>query len=223
MGKGCISDLLGLIEGFRNYLIWGVIFFLALSIGLYFGSTNTILVVTGLIIFLYTYETYKMRKAIMENTELNTRPILVLEIDFTQKTAFIKNFGNFPAYNFQIEDYHFELGQDEHENNLQRETSIFYKDFPILDVIPPKERVLILDGKTTGNDHVFFTLLNPFVPKTEAEEFTFKATALYDDIGNNSWKMIVGYGSEKIIATKPQKVQMRKKVKKQKGGDTDQL
>jgi hypothetical protein len=66
-----------------------------------------------------------MRKAIMENTELNTRPILVLEIDFTQKTAFIKNFGNFPAYNFQIEDYHFELGQDEHENNLQRETSIF--------------------------------------------------------------------------------------------------
>ena len=221
MKKECINDLLGLIKRFSNYLIWGVIVILALSIGLYFKSTNAILVVTGLIIFFYTIETYKMRRAIAENTELNTRPILVLEIDFNQKTAYIKNFSNFPAYNFQIENYHFELGQDVDENDLQGETSIFYKDFPILDVIPPKDRMLILDGGTTGNDKVFFTLLNPTIYLTKPEEFTFKATALYDDISNNSWKMTIGYGAGNIIATKPQKVQRRKKAKKQKVGETE--
>jgi len=215
--RGRINDLLEFIERFNNYSIWGVIVFLALLIGLYFKSTNTILFVTGLIIFFYTYETFRMRKAITESTELNTKPILVLEIDFNQRNAFIKNFGNFPAYNFQIEDYHFELGQEVHENDLQlqHEASMFYKDFPTLDVIPPKDRAQILDGKTNGNDDTFFTLLNPFIPTTEAEKFTFKATALYDDISSNSWKMTMGYGAGNIIATKPQKVE-RKKAKKQK-------
>ncbi len=209
MKKECINDLMGFIRRFSNYPIWGVIVFLALSIGLYFKSTNTILVVTGVIIFFYTFETYKMRRAITENTELNTRPILVLEIDFNQKKAFIKNFGNFPAYNFQIEDYHLELGQDVNKNDLHKEDSIFYKDFPILDVIPPKDRILILD-RAVENDNVFFTLLNPLIPSTPTEQFTFKATALYDDISKNSWKMTIGYGAGNIIATKPQKVQRKK-------------
>jgi len=219
MKKECINDLMRFLKRFSDYFIWGVIVFLALSMGLYFKSTNTILVVTGLIIFFYTIETYKMRKAVTESTELNTRPILVLEIDFNQKIAYVKNFSNFPAYNFQIEDYNFELGQDEPGNDLQGETSIFYVDFPIFDVIPPKDGMLILDGKTTENGPVFFTLLNPSIPTTKAEEFTFKATALYDDILNNSWKMTMGYGGGNIIATKPQKFQRRKKAKKQRGGE----
>ena len=219
MNKKYINEPLGLIIKYKSTLIWGVIVLVSLLIGQWLKASDGIYIVTGLIVFFYTLETYKMRRAIAENTELNTRPILVLEIDFNQKDAYIKNFGNFPAYNFQIEDYHFELGQDGRENDLHGETSIFYKDFPILDVIPPKDRMLILDGKTTGNDHVFFTLLNPSISLTKAEEFTFKATALYDDISNNSWKMTIGYGVGNIIATKPQKVQRRKKDKKQKGGD----
>ena len=221
MRKKNITDYWQLTKAFRGYLVWGLIVLIPLSVGLYQKSSDIILVVTALIIFFYTFETHKMRQAIVENTELNTRPILVLEINFKKKIAYIKNFGNFPAYNFQIENYHFELGQDSSENDLQGETTIFYKDFPILDVIPPKDRMLILDGTTTGNDHVFFTILNPSIALTKAEEFTFKATALYDDISSNSWKMTIGYGGGNIIATKPQKVERRKKAKKQKEGEPD--
>lgn len=221
MNKKCINDLLGLIIEFKNHLIWAVIVLVSLLLGRWLKSSDGIYIVTGLIIFFYTFETYKMRKAITESTELNTRPILVLEMDFNQKNAFIKNFGNFPAYNFQIENYYFELRKHVHENDLQREDSLFNKNFAILDVIPPRDRMLILDGRTIENDKVFFTLLNPYIPLTTGEEFTFKATVLYDDISNNSWKMTIGYGAGNIIATKPQKVQRRKKVKKQEGGDTD--
>jgi hypothetical protein len=222
MNKKCINDLLGLIIDYKNHLIWGVIILVSLLIGQWLKSSDGIYIVTGLIIFFYTFETYKMRKAITESTELNTRPILVLEIDFSQRNAFIKNFGNFPAYNVQIENYHFELGKHVHENDLQQEDSLFNKDFPILDVIPPRDRILILDGRTIENDKVFFTLLNPYIPLTTGEEFTLKATVLYDDISNNSWKMTIGYGAGNIIATKPQKVQRRKKkVNKQKGGEPE--
>jgi len=215
VNKKYIDELLGLKN--KRTIIWGiwvVIVLVSFLIGHWFLSSDDVFIVTGLIIFFYTIETYKMRRAVVENTELNTRPVLVLEIDFIQKNAYIRNFSNFPAYNFQIEGYHFELGQDGREKDLQGETSIFYKDFPILDVVPPKDRMLILDR----NDHVFFTLLNPSISLTKAEEFTFKATALYDDIANNSWKMTIGYGAGNIIATKPQKVQRRKKNNKQKGG-----
>lgn len=203
MNKKYINDLLGLIMEYKNHLIWGVIVLVSLLIGQWLKSSDGIYIVTGLIIFFYTFETYKMRKAIAESTELNTRPILVLEINFNKKIAYIKNFSNFPAYNFQIEDNHFELGQEE--------SPIFHEDFPILDVIPPKDRMLILDGETANR---FFTLLNPSIPSTPSEQFTFKATAIYDDISNSSWKMTIGYGAGNIIATKPQKVQRRKKAKK---------
>ena len=220
MNKKYINDLLELIIEYKNHFMWGVVILVSLLIGQRLRSSDGIYIVTGLIIFFYTFETYKMRKAIAESTELNTSPILVLEMNFSQKKAFIKNFGNFPAYNFKIEDYHFELGQHVHENHLHQEDSLFNKDFPFLDVIPPKDRLLILDGETVENDKVFFTLLNPYIPLTTSEQFTFKATAFYDDISNNSWKMIIGYGPGNIIATKPQKVQRKKtKVNKQKEGE----
>jgi hypothetical protein len=168
MKKGRIKDLLRLIEEFRNYLMWGVIVFFALSIALYFKSTNTILVVTGLIIFFYTYETYKMRKAITENTELNTRPILSLEIDFSNQKAYVRDFSNFPAYNFSIEDYDFEA-KEKHAGKVkeifaEEETTIdMWEGFRNIDVIPPKDKVTILEGRLGIVNAGFFRYLDPSV------------------------------------------------------------
>ena len=90
-----------------------------LWLGLQIHSSNLILGVTALIVLFYTIETYKMRKAIADNTELNTRPILVLEIDFQEKIAFVRNFSNFPAYNFEIVDYRFEVLEKGGESEQQ--------------------------------------------------------------------------------------------------------
>jgi hypothetical protein len=58
-----------------------VVLFLSVCLKL----SDLIYALTALIILFYTIETYKMRRAIVENTELNTRPILALEIDFNEK------------------------------------------------------------------------------------------------------------------------------------------
>lgn len=57
------------IEKYQNYLIRGSVI-LVLLIGLCLKSSNIILFITALIIFWYTLETYRMRKAISENTEI---------------------------------------------------------------------------------------------------------------------------------------------------------
>lgn len=66
-----LRNLWRLVKAHRNYFVWAIIILIPLSLGLIFNSANTILVITALIVFFYTYETYKMRKAIADNTEIS--------------------------------------------------------------------------------------------------------------------------------------------------------
>jgi hypothetical protein len=136
-----------------------VVLFLSVCLKL----SDLIYALMALIILFYTIETYKMRRAIAENTELNTRPILALEIDFKEKKAFIRNFSNFPAYNFRIEDYKFEEidnSSSEIFKNIHAEepSPILYEDFGIVDVIPPKDKVLILESNVDDLTKLFFSV-----------------------------------------------------------------
>jgi len=109
MEKESIKNLLGLKKRFGNYLTWGILVFLALFIGLYFKSTNTILVVTGLIIFFYTYETYKMRKEIANQTKILSSPFVSVFIEtditdlFKREKLWVRNDGEVTARNIQLD------------------------------------------------------------------------------------------------------------------------
>jgi hypothetical protein len=48
----------------------------------------------------------------------------------------------------------------------------------------------------------------------DLEQISFKTTIFYDDILDNSWKMIMGYSDGKTIATKPEKTVREKGVTK---------
>lgn len=199
--KGLKSKVHEEIRNHPGYTLLSIGSVVLLWLGILTHSSNLILGVTAFIVLFYTIETYKMRKAIADNTELNTRPILVLEIDFQEKIAFVRNFSNFPAYNFEIVDYRFEVLEEGGQSEQQ--SPIFYKDFERLDVIPPKDRMSILVDKSdlTG----FFSFLehsDVWVQRT----LSFKADVLYDDVLNNNWKMTIGYSAGKVIATKPERV-----------------
>ncbi len=212
-----IRDLKLEVKNHAGYILLLIGVIVALFLSLLFNSSNLILSLTAIIVLYYTIETHKMRKAIVENTELNTRPILVLEIDFQKKIAFVRNFSNFPAYNFEILDYWFEVLEEGDQS--EQKSPIFYKEFERLDVIPPKGRMQILVDK--GDFSGFFSSLEPsdmWIHRT----LSFKADALYDDVLNNNWKMTIGYSAGKVIATKPQRINRKDYNTPVKGDETYQ-
>jgi hypothetical protein len=193
MKKECINNLLGFIKRLSDYLIWGVIVFLILSIGLYFKSTNTILVVTGLIIFFYTFETYKMRRAIAENTEINIRPVVVLH--FTKDNVWVENFGNFPAYNLRFVETKLTFSAWSFSK-----TEEIVLEFANLTMVPSKERASLLcifadpcanpDQPQPG----FFGDSN-YPKKMKEGIYWLTTTVIYDDILGHSWKSDLRYHS----------------------------
>jgi len=61
--------------------------------------TNLILSITAGAIFLYTLETFLMRKEMIKQTELSIRPQIVTRIDEKGEYFFFKNVGNGVAFN----------------------------------------------------------------------------------------------------------------------------
>ncbi|MGZ4020064.1 MAG: hypothetical protein ACXVJ5_13510 [Flavisolibacter sp.] len=205
---------------FGNEYFWILVITAVLFLSVYFKLSDLIYAITALIMLFYAIETYNVRSAIAENTELNTRPILTLEINFDQETAYIRNFSSFPGYNFKIADYHFEetvtsLGEvfQSTISDWELESSpVFYKDFKTIDVIPPGDKVKILEKGDDDLTKIFFTVLKPSPFKSKI--YAFKSSVVYNDILNNNWKMTMGYSDGKIIATKPKKTLQEKGVTK---------
>jgi hypothetical protein len=210
MPKKWLSSFQKLIEKYQNYFIWGIVIFVLL-IGLCFKSSNIILCITALIILWYTLETYWMRKAISENTEISTRPILILHIDLnfldTKVSISIENFGNFPAYNVCFEQTELETKK----SSLDIQSKSFRFMFENVDVVPPKGRVEIAFESLELPDNSLFGLLHN--QRSCKLPYYLETIAMYEDILGRIWKTNLGYSSQGIIAGKPEFLERRRTLK----------
>jgi hypothetical protein len=204
--KNWFNGFWKLTEKYQNYLIWGTVIFVLL-IGLCLKSSNIILFITALIIFYYTLETYKMRKAISENTEISTRPILILHIDLnfsdTKVNISIENFGNFPAYNVCFEQAKLETKKS--SVDIESKSSRFI--FENVDVVPPKGKVEVAFEALELTDNSLFGLLQH--QRSSRVPYFLETIATYEDILGRIWKSNLGFGSQGIIAEMPKLIERR--------------
>jgi hypothetical protein len=186
-----------------------------LIVGLIMDSQLLVLAVTAGIVLLYTYETYKLREATVNQTDINTRPVLALYIDQDMErreaTIWIENFGNFPAYNARCEESQLKTlstSQDPLEYDLKFE----------LDFIPPKGKAQIFLGHSKSTDRIdnkeLFSIVN--WQKVKKAPYELRTIVTYDDISSQSWKCELEYnGTIGIIAKTPNSY----KRENRKGGD----
>lgn len=203
----------------RYIQIFIFVFVCLLVIGLIMDSQIMALTVTAGIVLLYTYETYKLREATVNQTEINTRPVLALyinkDMDRREATIWIENFGSFPAYNARCEESQLKtlsMFKDSLEYELKFE----------LDFIPPKGKAQIFLGHSKLTDRIdseeLFSILN--VQKMRKFPYELKTIVTYDDISNHSWKCELEYNSTIGIMAKNPKSYKREKKRR---GESDQL
>jgi hypothetical protein len=209
-----------IIRKYWVYLITvaiGIILLVILRLGYPqdFKPSDVILTITAMIIAIYTYETYRLRKATVDNTAISTRSVLVLDLDpdnGSKKVFFwVENYGNFPAYNVEFEGTEFIVEEEQQ--------SLSYKfEFEKIDVVPPHGKVQALFGFFKKNEEDIgitserlFTLVN--AQRILQKGFQLKTSVIYDDILGQSWKSNLGCSSIiGIIAEKPERI-MRGSIK----------
>ena len=208
MCKKWLNSVWKRIEKYQNYLIWGSVIFVLL-IGLYLKSSNIILFITALIIFWYTLETYKMRKAMSESTEFSTKPILILHIDLnlsdTKTSISIENFGNFPAYNVCFEQAELET----QKSSLDIESKHFRFNFENVDLVPPKGKVEVAFESLELDNMSLFGLLHN--QRSHKLPYSLETIAIYQDILGRIWKSNLGLSSQGIIAGMPELIERRRR------------
>jgi len=164
---------------------FGFVFFLIF--GLIINSQIFVLTITAGIILLYTFETYKLREATVNQTEINTRPVLALHINQDMQrreaTIWIENFGNFPAYNVKCEESQLQI-------ESSNESSVGYELKFELDFIPPKGKAQVFLGRSKLTDRLtteeLFSIMN--YQKMRKSPYAFKTIVTYDDISSHGWK-----------------------------------
>ena len=102
MDRKSLHRSFGLIRKKPNHLIWVTIIIILLVVGLLFKNSNIILAITALIIFFYTYETYKMRKEIVDQRKLESTPFVYMLIEKDPYKFLIKNVGEATAVKVDV-------------------------------------------------------------------------------------------------------------------------
>jgi hypothetical protein len=84
-----------------------------------------------------------------ENTEINTRPLLILHLDFNRENASvsisIENIGNFLAYNVKFDES--ELTPEEgkiQDSKFVRESTEYPWELQKVGVVPPEGKVEVM-------------------------------------------------------------------------------
>ena len=116
--------------------------------------TDWILLATIAAILWYSWETHKMKKEMIHQTELSIRPQLISYLDEKGEYFFIKNVGNGTAINVIVDDLYLWKGPP-----FDVQIS-----FSIIDAIMPKEaKVLIHTSLSAGRKSKmdFISNLNP--------------------------------------------------------------
>jgi hypothetical protein len=154
---------------------------------------NAILALTAVIVLWYARETAEMKQAVAKQNLLQTRPILILELN--EPKVFLKNEGRGPAVNGVVEKFKVRLL----ERDRLKETMSDY-EFNSIDFVPvDKSHELIMKRKdiesgnkgTVPEPDVFFQL-----------GCTVYITLTYEDIEGTKYKthMEVRSGSSQKIS-----------------------
>lgn len=194
---------------------WQVYLLGILAIGILLGSiyliydrlepVEIILTLTAGIIYAYTYETHELRKATVDHTEIYTRPVLILRVDPDNRSEEVflrlRNFGHSPAYNVEFQQTEFRVeGLEQAQWRLKLEN---------VGLVPPENEILVSLGDPLDEsdyDRVtskeLFTRINS--TRMRGERYSFKTTAIYDDILGHTWRSDLGVSSTTgVIAKKP--------------------
>jgi hypothetical protein len=181
-----------------------------------------ILTLTAVIIYVYTYETYELRRATVDHTEIYTRPVLILRMDLDNRDqkVFLRlhNHGHSPAYNVEFK---------ETELNMEMPEGYQWKlKLEDVDVVPPEKEILV--SLASGPDESIyewvtseqlFSRINS--TRVRHGRYSFKTIAVYEDILGHTWKSELGFNSTfGIIAKKPDAIERKTRAQK-KGGETD--
>jgi len=179
----------------------------------YFSGNGQLIVLafTASTIFWYTSETRVMQKAIVRNTEIMIKPVLVLDFDFERKMISLQNWSNYPAYNVEFGEVKVQHAKEYEKKSFSQ---VRYK-FKGIDVIPPKDKKKIQITTLPDVDKApslinFFT---PFLP-SEGEVFRFTVSVIYNDIDEQNWETTLGYSSKSGIISEMPKRADRKDLQK---------
>ncbi len=188
----------------KSQYLWISVAATILLLSVFFRLSDLIYAITALIILFYTIETYKMRKAITDNTEINIRPVMVLH--FTNDNVWIENFGNFPAYNLRFVETKLTFSKWSFSKNEE-----IPLEFAGVTMVPSKGKVsllcLIADicGDSNQPQAGFFGVSN-YPQKMKEGVYWVTTTVIYDDILGHSWKSDLEYHSlTGIGAGKPER------------------
>lgn len=179
-------------------------FVVSLVVGLIIDCQIFVLTITAGVILLYAFETYKLRQAMVNQTEITTKPVLALyisqDMQKREATIWIENFGNFPAYNVKCEE-------SQLQTESSNESSLEYKFKFELDFVPPKGRTQVFLGRSKITDRLtaeeLFSVMN--YQKMRKSPYTLKTIVTYDDISNHSWRCELEYNSSIGIVAKTPK------------------
>ena len=193
---------------YLSILCGAILFIILLWVYQKLRPSDIILIITAIIIFIYTYETYKLRKATVNHTKIYTIPVLILLFETDNRSQDVHfrlhNSGNSPAYNAKFQKTEFGLdGQ---------ESVLFRLKLGNVGIVPPEDKIevsLAETGKQANYDRVSSKQLFKFINSARArgEHFSLRTTVFYDDILGYKWKSKLGFDSTTgFIARKPESV-----------------
>jgi len=174
------------------------------------NPSDIILTITAIILVFYTYETYRLRKAALDQTRVNIMPILALLLEKDNQKreirCFIENFSNFPAYNVDFE-----------EAKLLSYGATIELIVGNIIVVPPKSKIqLVVSVSPREKGHSIFNNTHQFVfnffekGKIRFGLSELRTSVIYDDVLGNSWKTTLGYNDwSGVIAEKPEATEKR--------------
>lgn len=173
---------------------------------------NIIIAITFLAILWYAWETRGMRKeminqanVMLEQTEISIMPILHIDeeiIDDNRYVFFLKNFGNFPAFNVSIEDLEIEAT---FKTISPKVVKFIFHEFGI---VPPGEKIpVVYDIKNAkgGMGKESREFYEPHLFEGYAT-YDFEVPITYENILGHKYQATLKWGKSGANMGKPRRV-----------------
>ena len=173
---------------------------------------NIIIAITFIAILWYAWETRGLRKemvnqtnVMLDQTEISIMPVLHIdeeEIGGQQHIFFLKNFGNFPAFDVKIEDLKIEANF----RNISPKTVKFV--FHEFDIVPPGEKIPVIfrvenERKETGEE--LKDLYEPHLFQGYAV-YDFEIPITYENILGIKYQALLTWGKSGANMGKPNRI-----------------
>ena len=161
---------------------FGVLFLAAFPVGWYAGGPTAAqtwtLVVTGVVLLWYTWETSELRRATVLQTEVQLRPFVVLEL--WSPSFRLRNFGTHPALNVTVDPVTIEAPGSQIEVR-----------FPArLPVLPPGGGWTVPTESWKDGVQLAYDMFSAHLQSTVAEQ-RLTATVRFQDIEGRSYRVPV--------------------------------